>query len=198
MIELAFVRHGATALNAQRRFQGQTDVPLSDDGRRQAKRLAARLRRERFERIYTSDLQRARHTAETIAARQRLTPVVDERLREFAFGAWEGLTWAEILERRPHLSEANWHHAQLYAPEGGERFEEVCDRVRSFCDDVVASGVRSAAVVTHAGTLHAMLNVLDLPESRQAVAVNFFPASITRVRYDGRTWQLIDGPTVPP
>ena len=117
---------------------------------------------------------------------------------EFAFGAWEGLTWAEILAERPHLSEANWHHAQLYAPEGGENFDAVCARVRSFCDDLAAQEVRSAVAVTHAGTLHALLSVLALPESKQAVPVNFFPASITRVVNAAGGWRLIDGPTVPP
>jgi len=199
MIELTLVRHGATALNAQRRFQGQSDVPLSDEGRLQAARVAARLRDEPIERIYTSDLQRAVQTARAIAAPHGLDPSKDERLREFAFGAWEGLTWAEILAARPHLSEANWHHAQLYAPEGGENFDAVCARVRSFCEELLAAREsRRVAAVTHAGTLHALLRVLDLPESQQAVPVNFFPASITRVRNDGRHWQLIDGPTVPP
>lgn len=197
-IELSLVRHGATAFNAERRFQGQTDIPLSDEGRLQAARLTARLRDEPVERIYTSDLLRARETASAIAAPHRLEPMPDSRLREFAFGAWEGLTWAEILAERPHLSEANWHHAQRYAPEGGEDFDAVCARVRSFCDELAAQGVRTAVAVTHAGTLHAFLSVLDLPESKQPVAVNFFPASITRVANDGNRWRLIDGPTVPP
>jgi broad specificity phosphatase PhoE len=143
-------------------------------------------------------LLRARETASAIAIPHGLDPIPDARLREFAFGAWEGLTWAEILAERPHLSEANWHHAQLYAPEGGENFDAVCARVRSFCDDLEMQGVRTAAAVTHAGTLHALLRVLDLTESRQAVPVNFFPASITRVFKDGSAWQLRDGPTVPP
>jgi broad specificity phosphatase PhoE len=160
--------------------------------------LAARLREERFERIYTSDLLRARETANAIAAPHRLEPIADARLREFAFGAWEGLTWAEILAERPHLSEANWHHAQLYAPEGGEDFDAVCARVRDFYADLAAQNLRNAVAVTHAGTLHALLSVLGLPESKQAVPVNFFPASITRVRKDETGWRLIDGPTVPP
>jgi broad specificity phosphatase PhoE len=197
-VELTLVRHGATALNAQRRFQGQTDISLSDEGRLQAARVAARLREEPIERIYTSDLVRARETASAIAAPHGLEPILDARLREFAFGAWEGLTWAEILAERPHLSEANWHHAQLYAPEGGEQFDAVCSRVRSFCDELVERGVRSAVAVTHAGTLHALLTVLDLPESKQAVPVNFYPASITRIVKDGSVWRLTDGPAAPP
>lgn len=156
------------------------------------------MREERFERIYTSDLLRARETASTIAAALGREPILDARLREFAFGAWEGLTWAEILAERPHLSEANWHHAQLYAPEGGEDFNAVCARVRSFCDELERQDVRTAIAVTHAGTLHALLSVLDLPESRQKIPVNFFPASITRVFKTGSGWRLRDGPAVPP
>lgn len=160
--------------------------------------MSARLCDERFERIYTSDLLRAQETARAIAEPHGLQPIADARLREFAFGAWEGLTWAEILAARPHLNEANWHHARLYAPEDGENFDAVCARVRSFCDDLAARNVGTALAVTHAGTLHALLSVLDLPESRQAIPVNFFPASITRVVGDGGTWRLRDGPTVPP
>jgi broad specificity phosphatase PhoE len=156
------------------------------------------LRDEPIDRIYTSDLLRARETAQAIAAPHGLEPVEDARLREFAFGAWEGLTWAEILAERPHLSEANWHHAQLYAPEGGENFDAVCARVRAFCEDLDEHALRHVVAVTHAGTLHAMLDVLKLPESRQTIPVNFQPASITRVRSNGGDWVLIDGPTVPP
>lgn len=141
---------------------------------------------------------RARETADAIALPHGLQPIPDARLREFAFGAWEGLTWAEILAERPHLSEANWHHAQLYAPEGGEDFDAVRARVRDFCDDLHVQGVRTAVAVTHAGALHALLSVLDLPESRQAVPINFLPASITRVFKDRNGWQLRDGPRVPP
>jgi len=197
-MNLILVRHGATAYNAQRRFQGQSDVPLSDEGLAQAARLAARLRDEPVDRIYTSDLLRARQTAAAIAVTHRIEPITDTRLREFAFGAWEGLTWAEILAERPHLSEANWHHAQLYAPEGGENFDSVCARVRSFFDEVAAQRLNDVVVVTHAGALHALLSVFGLPESKRAVPVNFFPASITRIVRADEGWRLVDGPVVPP
>jgi 2,3-bisphosphoglycerate-dependent phosphoglycerate mutase len=89
------VRHGETDWNADGRLQGQTDRPLSDFGRQQARRLADELATEDFEAIYSSDLARARETAEIVGARVGLPVELDPDLREKDWGTWEGLTAAE-------------------------------------------------------------------------------------------------------
>jgi len=92
---LLLVRHGETDWNADGRLQGQTDRPLSDFGRRQARQLADELAEEELEAIYSSDLSRARETAEIVAERLGLPVVLDPDLREKDWGTWEGLTAVE-------------------------------------------------------------------------------------------------------
>ena len=95
MTQLLLVRHGETDWNAAGRLQGHTDRPLSDYGREQARRLAAEIEGEDFDAIYSSDLARARETAEIVAERLRLPVVLDPDLREKDWGNWEGLTSTE-------------------------------------------------------------------------------------------------------
>jgi broad specificity phosphatase PhoE len=92
---LLLVRHGETDWNADGRLQGQTDRALSDYGRRQAQRLAEELEGERIEAIHSSDLTRARETAEIVGARLGLAVAIDPDLREKDWGTWEGLTAGE-------------------------------------------------------------------------------------------------------
>jgi broad specificity phosphatase PhoE len=92
---LLLVRHGETDWNAAGRLQGQTDRPLSEFGRGQARKLAGELVGEELEAIYSSDLSRARETAEIIGERLGLPVVLDPDLREKDWGTWEGLTSAE-------------------------------------------------------------------------------------------------------
>src|SRR6476661_3313571 len=95
MTTLLLVRHGETDWNADGRLQGQTDRPLSDFGRRQALQLAEELAEEELEAIYSSDLARARETAEIVAERFGLPVVLDPDLREKDWGTWEGLNAVE-------------------------------------------------------------------------------------------------------
>jgi alpha-ribazole phosphatase len=185
------VRHGETALNASRRFQGRSDEPLSERGRRQAEALADALRRVPFTNAYSSDLQRALETARTIAAPHGVTVVPDARLREFDFGLWEGLTWTEIVERFPELAERPPTQARSYAPPEGERFEDVEERVGDFLRDL-QSLPRNACVliVTHAGALHAAFTVLAPKGANPRVA--FANASITRVVVDGKRSRVLN------
>lgn len=95
MTTLLLVRHGETDWNADGRLQGQTDRPLSEYGRRQARQLAEELAGEEFDAIYASDLSRARETAEIVGARLGLPVALDSDLREKDWGTWEGLTPVE-------------------------------------------------------------------------------------------------------
>jgi len=95
MTTLLLVRHGETDWNAEGRLQGHTDRPLSDYGRRQARELAGDLEDEALEAIYSSDLARARETAEIVGERLDLPVVLDPDLREKDWGTWEGLNAVE-------------------------------------------------------------------------------------------------------
>jgi 2,3-bisphosphoglycerate-dependent phosphoglycerate mutase len=95
MATLMLVRHGETDWNADGRLQGQTDRPLSEFGRRQARQLAEELADDELEAIYASDLSRARETAEIVGERLGLAVALDADLREKDWGTWEGLTSVE-------------------------------------------------------------------------------------------------------
>jgi probable phosphoglycerate mutase len=98
-----FARHGETDWNAVGRWQGQTDIPLNDVGREQARALAARIRLEGIRAVGSSDLSRARETAEIVARELGLAAsYMDPAFRERAYGIFEGLTPAECLTRHPH------------------------------------------------------------------------------------------------
>jgi broad specificity phosphatase PhoE len=90
------VRHGATVLTAEDRFAGATDVPLSDEGREQARRLALRLQREPITAVYSSTLQRTIETARLAIEPRELPVIPREGLREISHGRWEGHTRGEV------------------------------------------------------------------------------------------------------
>ncbi|HTV93958.1 MAG TPA: histidine phosphatase family protein [Verrucomicrobiae bacterium] len=190
-MELVFVRHGETAWNAARRFQGQSDVPLSSRGVAQAAALEGALADLQFTHAYSSDLIRAVETARTILRGRDVPLATDARLREFNFGEWEGLTWNEIVARWPELGRRLPTQARLYEPIGGERFEHVQARVRAFLDDLRESAAATRAlVVTHAGALHAAMEVLR-PEGFDPRGMVFSTASITRVAMEAGRARII-------
>jgi len=108
---LLLVRHGETDWNADGRLQGQTDRPLSDYGRRQARKLAEALEGEELEAIYSSDLARARQTAEIVGERLGLPVELDPELREKDWGTWEGLTAVE-RDRVEFVGESTQAHQE--------------------------------------------------------------------------------------
>ncbi len=186
------MRHGQTAWNAARRFQGQTDVPLDDEGRSQARSLAAFLRDQPIDLALASDLSRARETAETILQGRDIPLALEPGLREMRFGDWEGLDWTQIRERYPHLPEGSWSDPREYTPAGGESFDEVHRRVGEVIERVRAQIVpgQRALLVTHAGVLHSVMHVLK-PGGVPPLRIRFHTASVTRVRLDGERAELV-------
>jgi len=114
------IRHGETAWNADGRVQGHRDIELNERGREQALALAAVLAGEAIDAVYSSDLQRARETAEAFALPAGLTVRTDAQLRERTFGRLEGFTFAEIEQRWPDDA-ARWRRREPdFAVGGGE------------------------------------------------------------------------------
>ncbi|HEX4714999.1 MAG TPA: histidine phosphatase family protein [Ktedonobacteraceae bacterium] len=170
---LWLVRHGLTAWNIQQRFCGQSDIPLSQEGREQARHLAQSLQPATICALYTSDLLRARETAEIIAS-VRARPLVVQKLvswRELDFGAWEGLTYAEIAERFPTRL-GFFTDAQHDAPPGGESLLQLQQRVLAALARVIdasnALDEGDILIVSHGGPLRVLLSsVLGMPLERQ-------------------------------
>jgi broad specificity phosphatase PhoE len=143
---LLFVRHGETDWNSERRWQGHADVPLNARGREQARALAERLAGERVDAIYTSDLSRARETAEAVAAHLDLEVVVDPDLREIDVGPLEGL----IFDEQPD----EWHGEPKEA-----HAERVLGAVRRIAERHPDGRV---LVVTHGGSMRRVHEHLGL------------------------------------
>ena len=192
-LSLTVVRHGRTAWNESGRFQGHTDIALDAEGRAQAGRLARLLRNERYDAAFASDLARARETALTILGERAALLVLDRRWREMRFGTWEGLTWAQIVQRQPELAAERAVKARFYTPDGGESFDDLCARVASALADLESASAKAPNVLiaTHAGPLHALLRVALGDERSDALGVRFTPASVTRLRWDGASWELL-------
>jgi broad specificity phosphatase PhoE len=191
-MELVCVRHGRTAWNADRRFQGQSDIPLDDEGLAQAQALAVHLRDERFDLALASDLSRARATAEAICAGRDLALNVTPGLREMHFGAWEGLTWDQIIARWPELNAAHAMAPMYYTAEGGESWDALCARVDAFLRTTTAAMDPNgrALLVSHAGVMHAM--VRSLTGNAVPAGVRFSHGGILRARGSFESgWEML-------
>ncbi len=167
------VRHGLTDWNTQQRFCGHSAVPLSAEGRVQARWLAQRLQEEKISTIYTSDLARARETAEIIASRrtQEVPVNLSAAWRAIDFGAWEGLTYAEIAERFKDQLGFFTDPVQ-YSPLGGESLAHVLQRVQAELAVIACSGnlpvEGDLVIVSHGGPLRVLLcSLLGVPLERQ-------------------------------
>jgi broad specificity phosphatase PhoE len=192
---LIAVRHGRTAWNATGRFQGQTDVPLDDEGRAQARAVGAMLASDTIDAAVASDLARARETAEIVLGERDVALRFDERLREMRFGVWEGLTWSEIVERYPETANRSPITPRFHTPAGGESFEDVCVRVADSLAAIDATIARDGGrilLVTHAGILHALLRVALGQSEAEALGVKFSPASVTRLALDRGGARLLE------
>ena len=159
IVTLVVWRHGQTTYNVERRFQGQSDVPLNEVGLRQAAEAARYLAALRPSAIFSSDLSRASVTADALARLTGLSVQLDKDLRERSGGSWEGLTEAEIRERFP-VERATW------TPADGESAQAVADRASAALERISASmpGGTTAVVVSHGAALGmAVARVLQIP-----------------------------------
>jgi broad specificity phosphatase PhoE len=160
LITLVLWRHGQTVFNAQRRFQGQTDVPLNETGLAQAAEAARYIAALEPDAIFSSDLGRAAQTAAALARLTGLSVKLDADLRERHGGAWEGLTDTEIREQYPEAHAA-------WMPPGGETATQVADRASAAMARIADSmpGGSLAVVAGHGANLGmGMARLLGIPD----------------------------------
>ncbi len=153
------VRHGETSWNEAGRIQGHTDVPLNDRGRAQICQLELRLGGVNFDAVYASDLSRTMETA-AILASHAIHPQPVPELREFSYGAWEGLTLAEAEAGDPErFARRMAGSREDFAAPGGETAADVLKRVRLFVEQTRTlhrPGDR-VLVAAHGGSIRALL-----------------------------------------
>jgi probable phosphoglycerate mutase len=181
-------RHGQTTWNVERRFQGQTDIPLDETGEAQAEYTARRLATLRPDAIFSSDLARAQQTAEALSKLTGLTIAPDKDLRERFGGAWEGLSDQEIRERYP-AERATWN------PPNGEPTAAVADRVAAAFIRIAGTLDRGqlAVVVSHGAALRlGMERILGLPAQGVGVLGTLANCSWSVLSLVDTHWRLLE------
>lgn len=185
------LRHGEVIGAETRRFIGHLDVPLSEVGERQCAAQAARLRGVALAAVYSSDLARARRSAQIIGAPHGLTPTVLPALREMAMGRWDGLSAAEIRAREPEAF-ADWmaRVGEFPFPEGESVPDLLARAVPAFEAIAAAHAGRPIAVVAHGGTNRAVLcHAFGLPLGR-LLAFGQDYGALTVLEAGPRGWAL--------
>ncbi len=194
-IRLLLIRHGETNWNHQHRYQGQTDTELSARGEEQATRIGNALRYEELTAVYTSNLRRAVHTAEIAMAAYesrsgRRAPhlSVKPAIAEMAFGAWEGFTHDELIDRGDTTYQQWIHDPWSVAPPDGEDLRAYTKRITECVHGIVTENPDGCvAVVTHGGVIRMLVStVLDSPAAG-IERIDVAPGSITRVTYYNET-----------
>jgi len=154
-MRLLLARHGESVWNAEKRFQGHTDIALSDRGRAQAEALGRALRGYHVAAAYVSPFHRARETAELALRESGISPTIIEELRELSLGDWEGCTVDEVRAR-----EGDPYRAWLRAPHdcpppNGEPLPVVSERVRAAVDRIAAAhpNGEDVLIVSHGGVI---------------------------------------------
>ena len=184
------LRHGQTPMSVQKRYAGRSDPPLTEAGVQQAAAAAKRLASAGFGVIVTSPLLRTVQTAQAVAAVTGAAVVTDDGFRETDFGAWEGLTFAEVRERWPTELSA-WLADPEVAPPGGESFTDVSARVTAALDRLLAARAgQTVLIVSHVTPIKTLV----------AAALLAPPAALYRMHLDLAALSEIDwyadGPAV--
>ena len=187
MMRLILVRHGQTEWNAGGRYQGQSNVALSETGRKQAISLAERFPVNALDAIYASDLDRAKETAECVGQKLGVAVRMESAFRELSFGDWEGLTYQEISSRWPEEADKLFTAPDELVIPNGETFQELQKRAldkihllyEKHIDQTVAIFAHGAINKTIlAGLMHIPLHYLwSLRQDNTAVNI---------LRLDGR------------
>ncbi len=181
------LRHAETALTPEKRFSGSggADPELSEKGHWQARRCAEALAaRGSVQAVVSSPLTRCRQTAETIAARLGLDVRVEEGLRETDFGAWEGLTFAEVKERYPDDLNAWLASAKAQPTGGGESFTAVARRVSVTRDRLIARYAgRTVLLVTHVTPVKTLVRLALGAPPESLFRMELSAASLSAVAY---------------
>lgn len=187
---VVLIRSGETDWNLQGRWQGWVAAPLNEHGRQQAYKLGTFLRNIGMKTLYSSDLRRARETAEILTEVLGYEPIFDERLRERNIGAWQGLTGAEFHAWYPHEYEQLVHGPDDYTIPNGESRAEVKARFRAAFDDIVAQDRgETVGMLTHttAGRLFLTDLIPDLNERDLALS----NTSVTTLMQENGAWRVV-------
>jgi len=193
------VRHGKSARHESPIYLGQSDVPLSDHGRREAAKAGEKLSKKGSspKRIYSSDLCRASETAEIIAGRLGGPPVIlDKLFREMSMGSWDGELIEDIKKKFPGEYEKRGDDIRNYRTPGGENFYDLQGRVtrefhRIFSEDFrAAEDPGDLILVAHLGVVSSLYEELTGAGSETGYWPHFKTGSVTEVEAPDWLWGM--------
>jgi phosphoserine phosphatase len=166
--EIYFVRHGQTKWNIEKRYQGNGDSPLTEQGIHQAKALGKHLQPVHFDAIYCSPLGRAQATAKIIKEQRDLEIITVNDFQEIDVGAYEGRLYDEMKNENPDLYHGFWKSPDKFWPETGESFSDVVNRTYPTLLKIIEQhqGER-LLIVSHAVAIMSILNkIAGIPLNR--------------------------------
>jgi len=157
---IILVRHGQTEWNKHYRFQGRTNIQLTEAGKSQAYSLSRRLRSWPPEVVYSSPLDRAKFTASAVCSQFGLTPVILPDLEEIDFGEWEGQSLKSLEYDEPEAYN-RWRTDPFFnPPKGGESWPEISTRLERAVNIILEAPYRRIIVVSHGGVMRALYAVM--------------------------------------
>jgi broad specificity phosphatase PhoE len=186
MVEIILVRHGETEYNASEIFRGRVDVPLNENGIKQAQLLGEYLSGEKIDIIYSSPLKRAVKTAEAVAGFHQLDVKIEDSLNDIDCGEWQGLTLGEVKERYSELYQ-DWLDTpeQVKLP-GGESLADVRSRALPFVQDaVMRCGEGKIVLVSHRVVHKVLICALLGLDNSSFWSFKLDTGGITRFNYNG-------------
>jgi broad specificity phosphatase PhoE len=188
MVTLHLLRHGETPQAAHGRFAGDIDPPLTDEGRAQVEAVARVAYKLGLAAVYVSPKLRARMTAEPIARACKIEPVIDDGLREIAYGTWEGREETEVEVSEPEAFAAWSRDPALQSPPGGESAFAVATRALPAVLRARREHTSGHVMfVTHKATIRILLcALLEVPLARFRDRFACPTASLTTLELDGR------------
>ena len=188
MTRFCLIRHGQTEWNLEGRYTGQSDVPLNQTGRAQADILAQQLHDQSFAAVYSSDLKRAKETADIIATSVHLPVTVEPRLREINQGEWEGQLADVIKAHYAELWQQRNADPACVRPPGGETVGEVAQRVVAMLDDIARIHPNATVLIVSHGlalaTVICKVNSIPIGQAYSVIPDNTEPIW---VNWDGKT-----------
>lgn len=180
---IVLIRHGQTDWNKTHRVQGQTDIPLSDEGKEQARLLGEKLTTMPLDFLYSSTLSRAKETAEIIAKITKHAVIANPAFNERNYGVYEGKFWADV-DAEYAKKGVNFHHT---TPPNGESLHDFVTRITTAFDATVAKHVgKTIALVCHGGVLHVLIRHLRGVLHTDSEVIRFPNTSMSVFHLEGK------------
>lgn len=185
------VRHGETEWNVSQRIQGQLDSALTQKGKDQAQQTAEQLRQIPFDAIFSSDLLRAKHTAQIIKLDRKLEIITTKALRERTFGKYNGKTGEEYKRETQHLFKeyqqlSEKEQRKFKFDENYESDEELSSRFITFLREIaIAYPNKTMLMITHGGIIRTFLAHCGFAKTRDLKAGSFKNAGFVQIESDG-------------